>query len=296
MSGDRDPPFFADRRALRLNFEKAATTFTSADALHREIGSRMAERLELVKLEPAWIVDLGCGIGADFPALARRFPRASIMGVDFAVAMARRAAPALPAWQRWLTRNRPKAVCADMAALPLATNGFELAWSNLALHWLDDPEPAVREAQRILCPGGLFMFSSLGPDTLGELRDVCREALGSGVHVRSFIDLHDLGDLLGRAGFAAPVMDMERITLTYPDAAGLVADLRKSGSGNAMRGRSRGLLSRAAGQRFAGAAQRAMRDGRLAVTFEVIYGHAWKGAPRRTASGDAIVNFIPRRK
>ncbi|MFN0159621.1 MAG: methyltransferase domain-containing protein [Burkholderiales bacterium] len=296
MSGDRDLPFFADRRALRRNFEKAAASFARADALHREIGSRMAERLDLVKLEPSRIVDLGCGIGGDFPALARRFPRASIVGVDFASSMIRQAAPARPAWRRWLAGNVPKAVCADVAALPFVAGGFELAWSNLALHWQDDPEPAVREAQRVLAPGGLFMFSTLGPDTLGELRDMCRVAFGGSVHVRSFIDLHDLGDLLGRAGFAAPVMDMERITLTYADHAGLVADLRHSGSTNAMRGRSRGLLSRAAGQRFAGAAQSALRDGRLAMTFEVIYGHAWKGMPRRTASGQAIVNFVPRRK
>lgn len=296
MSGDRDLPFFADRPALRRNFERAAATFARADALHREVGSRMAERLDVVKLEPARLVDLGCGIGGDFPALARRFPRAAIVGADFAPAMVRRAAPARPAWRRWFAGHAPQAVCADMTALPFAAGGFELAWSNLALHWQDDPEPAVREAQRVLAPGGLFMFSTLGPDTLGELREICRQALGSGVHVRSFIDLHDLGDLLGRAGFAAPVMDMERITLTYADHAGLLADLRLSGSSNAMRGRARGLLSRAAGQRFSGAARAAMRDGRLAVTFEVIYGHAWKGTPRRTASGQAVVNFVPRRK
>jgi malonyl-CoA O-methyltransferase len=183
-----------------------------------------------------------------------------------------------------------------MAALPFPAGSFGCAWSNLALHWLDDPEPTVREAHRVLVAGGLFMFSTLGPDTLMELRAACAEAFGEGVHVRRFIDLHDLGDLLGRAGFAAPVMDMERVTLTYADVSALVADLRATGSVNPMRGRRRGLTSRATGQRLDAALRTRLRATRLPATFEIVYGHAWKAAPRVTRAGEAIVNFSPRRR
>jgi malonyl-CoA O-methyltransferase len=147
----------------------------------------------------------------------------------------------------------------------------------------------------VLETGGLFMFSALGPDTLRELRD-CFAAAGPGWHVRRFIDLHDIGDALGRAGFAAPVMDMEVLTLTYETLDGLFADLRSTGSANAMRGRRRSLTAPGRMQAVRQAYEALRHDGRLPATFEVIYGHAWKAAPRRTARGESVVNFTPRRK
>jgi len=296
-SSSTDEPFFADRAAVRRNFARAAATFGRGDALHREVASRMLERFDVIRLAPARIVDLGCGTGAAVPGLLARFPAARVVGVDLAHAMARAAVPEPTGWRRWLGARSPSisGVNADMASLPFADGAFSLAWSNLALHWADDPLPALSEAQRVLETGGLFMFSALGPDTLRELRDSFA-ASGPGWHVRRFIDLHDIGDALGRAGFAAPVMDMEVLTLTYETLDGLFADLRFTGSANAMQGRRRTLTApgrmRAVRQAYEGL----RRDGRLPATFEVIYGHAWKAAPRRTARGESVVNFTPRRK
>jgi malonyl-CoA O-methyltransferase len=293
-----EEPFFLDRRSARRRFERAVGTFARGDALHREIGSRMHERLDVLRLAPSRILDMGCGPGAWMGPLSQRFPGVPVVGLDFAMGMARAARPpSAPVWRRLIGRAPAavQAVCGDMAALPFADDSFGLVWSNLALHWLDDPLPALREAQRVLAVGGLIQFSTLGPDTLKELR----AASGGGdAHVRRFIDLHDLGDALGRAGFAAPVMDMEVLTLTYESVDGLIADLRATGSTNAMRGRAPGLGARPviSGVRERYEAYR--RDGRLPATFEVIYGHAWKTAPRRAAgpAAPAVVNFVPRRK
>ena len=124
----------------------------------------------------------------------------------------------------------------------------------------------------------------------------CFAQAGTGWHVKRFIDLHDLGDALGQAGFGAPVMDMEILTLTYATLDGLFADLRATGSTNAMAGRRRSLTGLSLVERVRVAYEGRRRDGRLPATFEVIYGHAWKLAPRRTTRGDAIVTFAPRRK
>ena len=288
--------FFADRAAQKRNFERAATSFARGDGLHREVAGRMLERFDVIKLAPRRILDLGSGPGAASAGLRKRFPTAAIVGLDLAAAMARVGMPRQARWRR-LLRGAPavSTVCGDMVALPFAPGSFGLVWSNLALHWLDDPLPAIREAQRVLEADGLLMFSMLGPDTLKELRAAFADA-GTGFHVKRFIDLHDIGDALGAAGFAAPVMDMEILTLTYVDLDGLFADLRATGSANAMIGRRRTLTGRARMQRVRAAYEKLRRDGRLPATFEVIYGHAWKAAPRLRASGESVISFTPRRK
>jgi malonyl-CoA O-methyltransferase len=295
-------PFYTDRAALKRNFSGAATSFAQGDALHREIAVRMLERLDYIKLNPARVLDLGCATGAALPGLALRFPQAHLLGLDLTLPMARAAGAArLPGAGGWQARlaslfksNAPLVVQADMAQLPFKTGALDLVWSNLALHWLDDPAPAIREAQRVLAVNGLFMFSTLGPDTLAELREAYAEAAGPQAwHVKRFIDLHDIGDTLVGAGFTTPVMDMEKITLTYETLEGLFADLRHTGSRNAMLGRPRGLTGRGLMQRMRAAYEVRRRSGRLPATFEVIYGHAWKGLPRRTPGGEAVVNFVP---
>ena len=297
---------------MRRNFGRAAETFEQGDALHREVGARMQERLGYIKLDVQSVLDLGCAGGGAFAGLRLRYPRAILTGLDFAFEMARRAGPPAGAMSRlrnsWLGGGH-RAVCADMAALPFGHGSVDLVWSNLALHWVDDPAPAVREAHRVLRNGGLFMFSTLGPDSLKELRAAWHDAdSDSGVgpdqsggagavphwRVKRFIDLHDVGDLLLKTGFATPVMDMESIVLTYEHLDKLIADLTATGSVNAMLGRLRGLTGTASWARMRAAYERVRRDGRLPATFEVVYGHAWKAPVRKTSSGAAVVSFVGR--
>ena len=246
----------------------------------------MMERLDYVKLAPRRVLDAGSGPVRDARALAKRYRKADVFALDFSRAMLHAGRPRL----RFFERRPPKPVCADLLRLPLASAAIGLVWSNMALHWVADPIAALREFHRVLAVEGLLMFSTLGPDTLAELRSAAGEA-----RVHAFADMHDLGDMLVAAGFAEPVMDMERITMVYADGEALLTDLRASGQTCALTGRARGL----SGRRFRAtlveklAAQR--RAGKLSVSYEVVYGHAWKAAPRQLEDGRAIVQFKRRR-
>lgn len=266
-----------DARAARRRFDRAAATYVAAARLESEAGTRLLERLDYVRVSPARILDAGSGPAPQAAALGKRYPAARLLAVDFSLPMLRQVRPA-----GWLARlrgaRRPLAACASLERLPFAPGSVQLLWSNMALHWVADPRAALAEFQRVLAPEGLLMLSTLGPDTLRELS----AAAGPG-RVHRFTDMHDLGDWLVAAGFTTPVMEMERLTLAYRDVPALLADLRASGQTNARADRARGL----AGKRL----QAALEQTGASLTYEVVYGHAWKGVPRRTADGRSIVQF-----
>jgi malonyl-CoA O-methyltransferase len=185
-------------------------------------------------------------------------------------------------------------VCADFGQLPLKAAAMDMVWSNLALHWHPQPHRVLAEWARVLRVDGLLMFCCFGPDTFKELREVAG-VTGTHARVLPFVDLHDYGDMLVDAGFASPVMDMEKLNITYSSAEKLLADVRAFG-GNPLQDRSRGLMSRQQGQSLRRALeQRVDRDGRLRLTIEVIYGHAFRARPRTTGTGEPIV-YLERRK
>ena len=275
---------------MRRDFAAAAESYDSAAVLAREVGARMAARLDLVKIAPRRLADIGCATGDGIRELQRRYGagRGNLaLAIDYALPMLRAVRSRTPALQR-LSGRGPRLVNADVRSLPLAANTLGLVWSNLMLHWLDDPLPALRELHRVLEVGGLLSFAMLGPDTLKELR-IAGAAVGAGDTARRFLDMHDLGDMLVAAGFGDPVMDMENITLTYPTPRAFLADQRHLGVRDALLGRQgwrdwRRLLD--AWPRDA--------DGRLPASFEIVYGHAWKPAPRKIADGRAVVKFHSR--
>jgi malonyl-CoA O-methyltransferase len=298
-----------DRAAVLRQFDRRAAVFERADYLLREIEGRMFERLDLVRLAPASLLDVGCGLGAGLRSLAERYPQARAIGLDLAPAMLRRARPppvpgvagrlrALagrmlgPAGATRSDRPRgphgepPGLVAGDAHRLPIAASSVDLIWSNLAFHWFDDPVAAIDEWHRVIRPGGLLMFSTFGVDTLQELR-------ASGYPTMPLPDMHDIGDALAAAGFAEPVMDTERLTVTWSDPRTMHDELRVLG-GDASRRRPRGLATprrRATG--LARLAQAAGAAGRpLSATFEVIYGHAWCPSPKRLPAGYAPVRFV----
>ena len=281
-----------DPLAVRRQFARRAGRSGEPEFLLREVERRMLEHLDLVRLEPAVIVDAGCGRGAGLLALRQRYPGAALIGVDLAEAMARLARVALaPPPRGMLARLRgapavapAHLLVADMMQLPLAPSSCELVWSNLALHWCAQPQEAIAQWHRVLRPGGLAMFSAFGVDTLMQLRS-------AGATLMDFPDMHDLGDALVHAGFADPVMDMERIDLSFASAAAALAEIRALG-GNALRGRFRGLRGGATRRQWEeriGA--EAGADGRVTVSFEIIYGHAWIPAAKRRADGAVPISF-----
>jgi malonyl-CoA O-methyltransferase len=265
---------------MRDDFARAAASYGEAAVLARETGRRMAERLDYMKIVPRCMADIGCATGDGIRELQRRYPTALPLAVDYALPMLAAVGARTSLLQR-LARRTPRRVNADVRRLPLADASLDLVWSNLMLHWLDDPLPALRELHRVLAVDGLLMFAMFGPDTLKELR-----AAGAS-DVRRFADMHDIGDMLLHAGFADPVMDMEMIELTYACPRGLLRDQRLLGVRDGLLG---AMGFRAGRHIFRNwAAQRS--DGRLPATFEIVYGHAWKAAPKTAPDGRAVVHF-----
>lgn len=268
---------------LKDEFARAARSYDSAAVLAREVGQRMAERLDYVKLSPQRYADIGCATGDGVRALQQRFPEALSLAVDYALPMLAAVRQRSSVLER-IRRRQPRCVAADVRALPLQRESLDLVWSNLMLHWLPDLRPAFAELHRVLAAGGLLHFAMLGPDTLKEVWATA-ENLGIGRTAQPFLDMHDIGDMLSSAGFADPVMEMEMLTLTYPSPRLFLADQRRLGVRDALLGR----LAWRDARRVLDAWARS--DGLLPARFEIIYGHAWKVAPRITADGRAVVHF-----
>ncbi len=287
---------FVDAHKVRRNFARAAATYDEAAVLQREVASRMLERLDYVKIAPQRVLDVGCGTGGSLTALGERYPKSFVFGADACEAMLL-AGRGQRKRMRWLLPflrgNTTPLLSADAQALALKTASIGLIWSNLMLHWVDDPLAAFREMHRVLDVGGLLMFSTFGPDTLKELR----ACFGDGYeHTHRFVDMHDYGDMLVECGFADPVMDVEILTMTYPGVDELFSDLRRNGASCAMQTRRSGLMGRHTWQAARTAYETLLKDGRLPATFEVVYGHAWKAQPTKTADGRAIVRFDPKQR
>ena len=277
MSSPPDEYFLAPS-LVRRAFDRASTTFDDFAGVHAELRKRLLERLEVVRLDPAVIVDLGAGTGHGTRALQDRYRSAHVVALDISTRML----AAARGQQRFLKRFARLA--SDAHQLSLKTASVDLLVSNLMLQWCADPDRVFGEMARVLKPHGLVTFTTLGPDTLRELRTAWGERF---VHVHRFIDMHDLGDALIRAGFAEPVMDTERLTVTYRDLDALLRELKGSGSTNLALGRSRGLPSRRDHQRARAAYTAEIRNGVLPVTLEVVYGHAWAIEQRgRKQTGD----------
>jgi len=266
-----------DRRAIRRSFERAAHHYDAAAILQREIGDRLISRLEFIRLTPTRILDVGCGTGHVTRALHRLHRRAHLVGVDIAPSMVRIARCAMNRFLPWRLGerfHRIRFATADATRLPFSDRSFDLVVSNLALQWCE-PDRFFAECRRVLRPGGLLLFTSFGPDTLTELRAAWGK-VDRNIHVHDFSDMHDLGDALVHARFADPVMDAERLTVTYAGVEDLMRDLKGIGAHNAASSRAAGLTGKLRFARFRSEYESNRRaDGLLPATFEVVYGHAW---------------------
>jgi len=288
-------PDLPNKNATRAVFDRQAERYDQHAALEREVGSRLMERLVFQRRKPVRIVDLGSGTGLSCADLKRRFRKADVIGVDASFNMSR-------ALRRRSGYFHPlHAVCADMSHLPFAERSVDLLFSNLALQWLGDFRPPGAEFRRVLQPGGLLLFSSLGPDSLKELRTAAGFSSDpSGA--RQFPDMHDIGDALQAAGFSEPVVDSEYITVEYREFEALLAELEATGAG--LHFRDWADLTKP-GNRLEDAYRAFHRNGHYPVTWEIVYGTAFgpeEGQPIKTPRGDVAAfsvdvlrRSIPRR-
>jgi malonyl-CoA O-methyltransferase len=286
--------FHTDKAQVRRSFDRAAKSYDGAAVLQREVADRMLSRLDLVKLAPERILDAGSGTGEVASRLRERYRDARLIELDIAISMLQVSAGKRGVLQRLLGRSNWQ-LCADLESLPLASNSVQMVCSNLAIQWLNEPDAAFREFHRVLAPDGLLMFSTFGPDTLMELRQAFAGA-DQRPHVNRFIDMHDLGDALAQAGFASPVMDMDKIVMTYDDMKLVMRDLKAIGAHNVAIGRARGLMGKGILAKAEAAYDALRRDGRLPATYEIVYGHAWKVPAKPVfADGRQVIEFRPRK-
>ena len=267
--------------SVRRTFDRVSSHYDEHAALEQEVATRLLERLEFTRFSPQRIVDLGCGTGQACVDLKNRFGKAMVIGLDSSRGML------MQLRQQSALQDPHRAVCADMSALPLADQSSDLLFSNLAMLWCPDPLAVFAELRRVLAPGGMLLFSSFGPGTFQELKAAGSEEDGI-VQSEDFADILQLGDALMAAGFNQPVMDTERITVSYPDIDTLVGELDATGSLVLLQAGNSRVAAKA---RLEDACEAFKVEGRYPVSYEIIYGAAFgpdEGQPRKTPQGDVV--------
>ncbi len=275
------------KQQLRASFEAAVDSYDAAAQIQREIGSRLFERLDLLKIEPKMVLDIGSGTGVFTRQLAEHYRKSRVVALDIAHSMVSRSREQFSYLSRKLKGHQ--FICADAEAMPIADESCDLIFSNLTFQWCHDIQSVFSEIQRVLKPGGVVMFATLGPDTLYELKNSWSQ-VDDRVHVNEFIDMHDVGDAMIHAGLGDPVIDMEQLVITYHDLMLLMKDIKSIGAHNINSGRQRGLTGRGKIDRMKQAYDQ-YRDfnGSYPATYEVVYGHAWKGERRQHTESDGSV-------
>jgi len=249
-----------DKKLVAAAFNKAADHYDDVSVVQREVGKNLLERLDMIRLEPRTILDLGASTGYFSKQLQDLYPDSKIISLDIA---------------EQLLKKSDNAICADAEKIPLKNNSVDFVFSNFLLHWCPNLEGAFAEIFRVLRPEGLFLFSIPGPDTLWELREAW-EAADNHTHVNAFYDMHDIGDALLRVKFSDPVMDVNNITVSYADVMKMMKELKMLGAHNVTQGRPRGLMTKKRLQKVIDAYEQfKLKDGTFPMTYEVIYGHAW---------------------
>lgn len=275
VSGAKPP--LLDRAAIRRHADRASARYDASAVLADRLRDDMLRRLEWTAIAPDTILDLGCGTGHGAAALAARWPQARVIALDASSAMLGQVA-------RREGAARIERLLAEAESIPLPDASVDLVFSNLMLPWCEDIDAVFAQVARILRPRGLFIFTTLGPDTLVELRAAWRETDREAA-LHPFTGMHDLGDGLVRAGLAEPVLDVSRFTLTYPDAVALLRDLRETGAQGAATGRARGLTGRGKLRALEQAYEKFRSGGVLPASHEVVFGQAWGAIAREQRVG-----------
>lgn len=286
-----------NKAEIARSFSLAAKSYDQHAFVQQEIGSRLLDRLDYLQNKPRTILDVGAGSGQLTRRLQDKFPESIVFACDIAEDMMHYAKRKQP-WQFW--KNHPQYFCADAECLPLQKGSIDLIFSNFALQWCNDLAQVFAEFKRILSPNGMIFFSTLGPQTLIELRKSFA-TVDNKTHINEFIDMHDIGDFLLNTPFADPVIDMELVIIEYQNVRRLLEDLKGTGAHHINAERPAGCFPKQHYLRMIAAYEHFKQaNGNFPASYEVIYGHAWQQAPRYLYSEDAEgvikipANKIPR--
>ncbi len=258
---------------VRRRFDRAAEEFEEFAFVHAVTRDGLLARLEPMVVEAKTVVDLGCATGSACKPLAKRFRRAHIIALDLSASMLQQ----VRLKQSWFAKY--SLLHANAKAIPLADQSVDVVFANQLLPWIDDSATVFTEVARVLRENGLFVFACLGPDSLSELRRAWRNA-DAGVHVNRFPDMHDLGDAAVRAGLTDPVLDVDRLSVTYQDAGALFRDLTGCGARNSLANRNNALSGKSRFDTMAAALEQHRKDSTIELNLELIYGHCWGAGPR----------------
>ncbi len=257
---------------MQRRFDRAASGFDGVDFVHRKTCDGLMARLTPMVVDAKTILDVGGATGSAARPLCKRFKRSRVIVLDASHEMLRAAEKK----RSWF--SRVSTLQCNALALPLQTGSIDLVFSNLLLPWIDDLHGLFAESGRVLRKGGLFIFSTLGPDSLSELRDAW-SSVDSDQHVNPFVDMHNVGDGLLRSGLRDPVLDTDFLNVSYRDTESLFHDLTLLGARNCLAGRAKTLTGK---QRFHDMKERLrsrFKNGLLELRLELVYGHAWGDGP-----------------
>ena len=268
----------SEKHRIQRHFDAKAMRYESSAVLQRNVCEELLRRLDLTSLNPAVVLDVGCGTGWGTQGLLKKYKKAKVLSLDLSPEMLGQT-KAKGGWLR-----KPELICADAEDIPLPDESVDLVFSSLMLQWCDYKK-VFAEFKRVLKPDGLLMFSTFGPDTLIELKRSWAK-VDDYAHVNEFTDMHDLGDELIQVGLAEPVMDMDMITLTYQDVMSVMVDLKAIGANTALKNQSKlteqGLVTPGKLKRVIENYESYRANNVVPASYEVLYGHAWKTQQRKT--------------
>jgi malonyl-CoA O-methyltransferase len=272
MNGEHKKPRGVRVRDVRRRFDRAAAAFDAGDFVHRHAAEGLFERMSPMLVNVKTTLDAGAATGGASRELARRYRGSHVVRLDHSLEMLKQAKKSRSRF------SRMSELQADALALPLRPGSVDLVFANMLLPWVDDLGQLFSGINRVLRKDGLFVFSALGPDSLHELRQAWAK-VDPGEHVNTFMDMHDVGDRLLKAGMREPVLDVDYLSVTYPNADALIADLTLAGARNSLTERRRTLTGKRRFRDMTRVLNSFCRDGSLACRLELVFGHAWGGGP-----------------
>ena len=280
------PPNYLEPVQVRHTFNQAATSYDTVAHLQTQVGEGLFERVVGIKLAPKTVLDVGTGTGYLLAQLKQSYKSAQIYALDIAENMLQQARKKN---YHWFRRN-PHFICGDAHQLPFADQSIDLLMSNLTLQWCHNLPQVLQEFARVLSPKGVLIFSTLGPDTLKELR-YSWATVDHASHVNLFTDMHELGDALYQAGLVDPVMDVDWLTYHYANGYELMHELKELGAHNITAGKPTGLMGKNKFNAVLTAYEQFRTPSGLPATYEVIYGHAVGQAFRQTVTRSSVTTI-----